>query len=185
MPGCPRESSTPRERYVNSRWLLSNTGPEIPAPRTEGSGGTADTYIVAADVPSSVREDGRVGSSGRPRVDRLKRRSFTRPGAKRMIRTSGTALPERDPGRKPDTSSRRRSAGSRRWRPRQEHAGCSAYHGPRCIADISSHRRLPGRRARQPRTRPRSAMTSGLGEFTTSHTRTRRSGGCVASTRGP
>lgn len=30
-----------------------------------------------ADMPSSVREDGRVGSSGGPRADRPKRRSFT------------------------------------------------------------------------------------------------------------
>jgi transposase-like protein len=30
-----------------------------------------------ADMPSSVREDGRMGSSGGPRADRPKRRSFT------------------------------------------------------------------------------------------------------------
>src|SRR5262245_61553268 len=30
-----------------------------------------------ADMPSSVREDGRVGSSGGPRADRPKRRNFT------------------------------------------------------------------------------------------------------------
>ena len=33
--------------------------------------------LTMADMPSSVREDGRVGSSGGPRADRPKRRSFT------------------------------------------------------------------------------------------------------------
>jgi transposase len=33
--------------------------------------------LTVADMPSSVREDGRVGSSGGPRADRPKRRNFT------------------------------------------------------------------------------------------------------------
>lgn len=33
--------------------------------------------LTMADMPSPVREDGRVGSSGGPRADRPKRRSFT------------------------------------------------------------------------------------------------------------